>query len=212
MMISASVRRLSCDYVVAVVGGGTGIGAATAEHIGRLGSSVFVIDEDATAAAATAAAVASTGARAGSAGADVCDVDAVQRAVDKAARWNGRIHAIVNVSGLQDRAGFDPAFDDFERTPRIALTAALVIAQAVVPRMYKAGYGRIAHLVSAGDLGLIGLVRSQSKELATTGISVNALVPPRGAIVEVAAMLAYLISPECIWPIGAIDNCPGKPT
>jgi NAD(P)-dependent dehydrogenase (short-subunit alcohol dehydrogenase family) len=208
MMISASVRRPSRDYVVAVVGGGEGIGAAAAKHIGCLGSSVFVIDEDPTAAAATAAAVASTGARAGSAGAEVCDLDSVQRAVDKAAQWNGRIHAVVNVSALQERAGFDLAF---ESAPPRALTAALVITHAVVPRMYKAGYGRIAHVASADDLGLIGLVRSQGEELATTGIAVNAVVPARGTVAEVAAMLTYMTSPDCIHPTGAAFDSFGDP-
>jgi NAD(P)-dependent dehydrogenase (short-subunit alcohol dehydrogenase family) len=190
MTLPSRVGRFDRDYVVTIIGGGGGVGAAAAEHFGRLGASVFVVDKDATAAAGAAAAAASTGGRAGSAAADARDLSSVQRAVDKAAEWNGRVHAVVNAAAARRSLGqpsLEVAIDELSQD----LTCALVITHAVVPLMFEHEYGRIAHLASivgmdgklclaaysAGTERLFDLVKSQGEELAATGIIVNALLP-----------------------------------
>lgn len=241
MLVLGDRSILERDYIVAVVGGGAGIGAAAAEHIGRLGASVFVIDTVSATAAATAKRVASTGARAGCAAADVHDLASVQQAVGKATEWNGRIHAVINAASLRESPGGrvdGPAIVNPEHTARINLTGAVVIAHAVVPWMYKAGYGRIAHLTPADgkDMGLISLVKSQGRELATTGITVNALVPDGidppafdigvpgfrdstpecstaqlDRLTQITAMLTLMISPACRLTAGTTLDLSDRP-
>lgn len=250
------VTTFDRTYGIVVIGGGAGIGRATAKRLASSGASVIVVDRDGQTAIAVAGEIVDTGAHAIGLRADVTDPSSVRDAIADAISWNGQVHALVNSAGSQGPLGVpshEVGIDDFERTLRVNLTAGLVIAREVVPHMLRHGYGRVAHVASiagkegnpnmvaysASKAGLIGLVKSQGKEYAGTGVTVNALAPavihtpfldtqPQavidymvekipigrvGTVDEAAAMLAFMVSPECGFTTGfTFDLSGGRAT
>jgi NAD(P)-dependent dehydrogenase (short-subunit alcohol dehydrogenase family) len=250
------MTTFDAGYGVMVIGGGAGIGQAAAEYLAARGASVIVVDRDRSSAVATVTNIEKAGRGAIALGGDVTDAESIREAVRGAIDWNGQVHALVNTAGIQGPLGkpsHEVEIEDFERTLRVNLTAGLVIAREVIPHMLEHGYGRIAHVASiagkegnpnmvaysASKAGLIGLVKSQGKEYAKTGITVNALAPavihtpfldsqPKsvidymvekipmgrvGTVDETAAMLAFMISPESSFTTGfTFDLSGGRAT
>lgn len=178
--------------------------------------------------------------------------DAFQAAVG----WLGQVHAVINTAGMQGQQGAPSHLvdiDGFERTLSVNMTAAVRIAHVVIPHMLENGYGRIAHVASiagkegnpnmvaysASKAGLIGIVKTQGKEYAEHGITVNAIAPavihtpfldsqPQsiidymtakipmgrvGQVDEVGEMLAFMISPGCSFTTGfTFDLSGGRAT
>ncbi|MEP6843185.1 MAG: SDR family NAD(P)-dependent oxidoreductase, partial [Pseudolysinimonas sp.] len=178
-------------YGVVVIGGGSGIGAATSRLIAGRGARVFVMDVEASTAEATASSIRSAGGDANSSAADVTSVVSLSVAFQAAVSWLGQVHAVINTAGMQgqqDAPSHQVDIEGFERTVSVNMTAALRIAHVVIPHMLENGYGRIAHVASiagkegnpnmvaysASKAGLIGIVKTQGKEYAQQGITVNA--------------------------------------
>ena len=117
--------------------------------------------------------------------ADVRDPDAVNAAVQKIFRLNGRIDVLVNNAGLAQRKLTQDVTDEEWRD---------LVSRAVLPHMIRAKAGRIVNIASmwgqvgaametaysAAKAGLIGLTKALAKEAAPSGISVNCIAP--GAI------------------------------
>jgi NAD(P)-dependent dehydrogenase (short-subunit alcohol dehydrogenase family) len=85
------------DRVVVVVGGATGIGAATAARLGEEGARVVVGDLAGEAAQRTAERIVAAGGVASAAAFDLADPDSVAGLIDTAANVYGGIDAIFNV-------------------------------------------------------------------------------------------------------------------
>ncbi|HEU0223010.1 MAG TPA: SDR family NAD(P)-dependent oxidoreductase [Paracoccaceae bacterium] len=188
------------DYTVAVIGAASGIGKATAFHLGRHGARIACLDRD-----DPDAAVIEAGQTATAHLLDVTDAAACRKAVAEVIEAHGRIDGLVNCAGIVGQTNIrthevDP--EDFERVCRVNLFGALFISQAVIPRMLTRGYGRIVHVASiagkegnagmaaysASKAAVIGLVKVMGKEYAETGITINALAPAVIRTPMVAAM------------------------
>ena len=125
------------------------------------------------------------------------EVDALAEAV---ALWRDRCDILVNNAGMASVAtGVDPARRledmspvDWHATLERNLTSAFLVSRAVVPRMRQAGYGRIVNVAStsgpvsafvdgsayaAAKAGMVGMTRALALEVATAGITVNAVAP-----------------------------------
>ena len=175
-----------------VTGGGSGIGAATAEALVRAGARVTLMGRDAARLAAQREALSALGEMAACISVDVCDENAVAKAFAEAASKAGAIDMLVNNAGQAQAAPFthtDTAL--WQRMLDVNLTGVFLCTRAVLPSMLERSYGRIVNVAStAGQIGyayvaaycaakhgVIGLTRSLALEVATRGVTVNAVCP-----------------------------------
>jgi len=176
-----------------ITGGGKGIGVAIAESVARTGVDVTIMGRNVKLLEVEAARIrAAYDVRVEAVALDVTDADAVQSAFAEARRRLGDPHILVNNAGVAPAQPFlDITLDLWNHTLAVNLTGALLCAQAVVPAMIQAGWGRIVNIASTAGLkgapriaaytaskhGLIGLTRSLALEVVRHGITVNAVCP-----------------------------------
>jgi 3-oxoacyl-[acyl-carrier protein] reductase len=183
------------DKVVVVTGGGSGIGAAVAEGFGRCGATGVVHHTTTTAGADTAAAaVVAAGGKARTVSADLTDAAAASAQVEDVLATEGRIDVLVNNAGdLVRRSPIAELSDeDFHRIMDLNVTSAFAMCRKAIPSMVERGSGAIINLTSiaartggaggsvlyATSKGAVStFTRGLGKELARTGVRVNALAP-----------------------------------
>src|SRR5262249_46910085 len=124
---------------------------------------------------------------------DVTDDAAIARAVTASMRQLGKIDILVNNAGITGGNAplWELAPEVWRRVIEINLVAPYLVCRAVVPVMVAAAYGRIVNSAtsagkegnpnashySASKAGLIALTKSLAKELAATGVLINAITP-----------------------------------
>jgi NAD(P)-dependent dehydrogenase (short-subunit alcohol dehydrogenase family) len=230
------MNRIDLEGRVALIGGGAGgIGLAVRERFIASGASVVTWDLSDKADDRV----------------DVTDEAAVAAGMARIVAKFGRIDILVNAAGITGPTVpiEDYSLADWRRTLDINLTSTFLCCKAVVPLMRARNAGRIVNLASiAGKEGnadmtgysaakgaVIALTKALGKELANTGIRVNAIAPAviatdlvkqmseaalkaavakipmgrTGRPEEVAAMVAWLASDECSFSTGATFDLSG---
>jgi 3-oxoacyl-[acyl-carrier protein] reductase len=228
--------------VSVVTGGANGIGAAMAERLRADGATVVVWDlpqavnklEPERACAV-----------------DVTDRASLAAATEATLARHGRIDHLVHSAGYagptMSLEAYDP--EQWQRIVDVNLVGTFNVCRAVVPALRRADAGRIvaiaslagkegtpnASAYSAAKAGVLALVKSLGKELATTGVRVNAIAPaavrtsllaqmapehvqamvaksPMGRLGEpheVAELAAWLCSDACSFSTGAVFDLSG---
>jgi 3-oxoacyl-[acyl-carrier protein] reductase len=180
--------------VALVTGGSRGIGRAIAVALGRRGAKVIVnYASRADAARDAAAAVEAAGGQAAIAGFDVADPGAVGDAIKAIGKDHGGLDILVNNAGVAIN-GLLLRFSDeqWQKTLAINLGGAFHCIRAAASLLLRArAAGRIINVTSvvgeignagqaayaASKAGLIGLTMSTAKELASRGVTCNAIAP-----------------------------------
>ena len=176
-----------------VTGGSRGIGRAICLELARGGANVMLCyagNEEA--ALDTAAACEALGAKADAMRCDVSKTDEVKALVDAALQQFGAVHILVNNAGItRDGLLMTMKEDAWDQVLDTNLKGAFLTMKAVARTMMKQRYGRIVNLSSvvglhgnagqvnyaASKAGVIGMTKSLAKELASRGVTVNAVAP-----------------------------------
>lgn len=175
-----------------VTGGGNGTGEAVARRFAAEGARVAILDIPLDAATSVVTAINRSG---GEAFVEVCDVSQaveVARAIEAVASRCGHVDALVNCSGILDKADFlDIEPDNWARVVGVGLTGSFLVTQAVARNMAEHGGGAIvciasicAHMAEAAytsynvvNGGMLLLVKSAAVDLGKHGIRINSVSP-----------------------------------
>ena len=166
---------------VLVTGAFSGIGAAAADLIESRGGRVFRVD------------IQDIGKK-DSKKIDMGSQESVTSVVKEILNEVGELHAVVNSAGIAGPTSInteDVNWNDFQKVIQINLFGSIWLTQAVLPSMKAKKYGRIVHIASiagkegnpgmspynTSKSGLIGYVKGVAKEIATQGITINAVAP-----------------------------------
>ncbi len=177
--------------VALVTGASRGIGRAIALRLAGGGAAV-VAGARGRHADEVASVVVASGGQAVGVSLDVTDADDIGRAVNLAADRFGGIDILVNNAGIvRDQLMLRMKPEEWDAVLATNLTAAFACCRAVVRPMMKRRFGRIINISSvvgqlgnpgqvnyaASKAGLIGLTKALAREVASRGITVNAVAP-----------------------------------
>jgi 3-oxoacyl-[acyl-carrier protein] reductase len=175
-----------------VTGASQGIGEAIARAFARDGALVVLVDVQRTKLEEVARSIAAEGGRAEVREADVSKLDQVQALTEAVLKAHGRIDHLVNNAGIaRDNLLVRMKEEEWDAVIAVNLKGVFNFSKAVVRSMLGARSGRIVNLSSvvgamgnagqvnyaASKAGLVGLTKSLAREVASRGVTVNAVAP-----------------------------------
>lgn len=191
MTTSNSVN--SVNSVAIVTGASRGIGRATALALASSGVKVVVnYAQSQPAATDVVQAIEAQGGTAIALKADVSQVKEVEQLIEQTLEQWGRIDILVNNAGItRDNLLLRMKLEDWQAVMDLNLTGVFLCTKAVAKIMIKQRQGRIINITSVAGLmgnpgqanysaakaGVIGFTKSIAKELASRGITANAVAP-----------------------------------
>jgi 3-oxoacyl-[acyl-carrier protein] reductase len=180
------------SQVAVVTGAGRGIGRAIALRFADEGADVVCVSRTVENAEKAAAEVRALGRRAWAHAVDVADPVAVGASATAILAETGRVDILVNNAGVtRDGLLMRMSEEDWDTVLNTNLRGAFAFTKAFTRAFVKQRAGRIINVASviglignagqcnyaASKAGLIGFTKSVARELASRGITVNALAP-----------------------------------
>ncbi len=236
--------------VTLVTGASRGIGRAVALTCAARGSDLVLAARSQEALQAVASECLAQGVRAQAVPLDLGEAAGARAGMERALAAFGRIDHLVNNAGTTgDGLLMRMKREEWDRVVQVNLGGAFETTRAVLPSMIKARYGRIVNVSSvvalmgnpgqanycAAKAGLVGFTKSLAREVASRGITVNAVAPgfidtdmtraltggaretmtaliPLGRLgtaEDVAAGIAFLLGPGASYITGEVLNISG---
>ena len=180
------------NQIAVVTGAGRGIGRAIALKFAAEGADVICVSRTAENSTRVADEVRALGRKAWAVALDVADGAAVAAAAEKILTDAGRVDILVNNAGVtRDGLLMRMSEEDWDTVLDTNLKGAFSFTKAFTRALLKQRSGRIINIASviglmgnagqcnyaASKAGLIGFTKSVARELASRGITVNALAP-----------------------------------
>ncbi len=178
--------------IALVTGASQGIGRACALELARLGATVALAARTESKLAEVAAEIGAAGGQAAAFALDIASEDSIKSAAKAVVDRFGKVEILVNNAGVaRDDLAIRMKRSDWDEVIATNLTGAFLLTQALLRPMLKNRWGRIINISSvigrmgqtgqsnyaASKAGLIGLTRSLAREVASRGITVNAVAP-----------------------------------
>ena len=181
------------NKVAVVTGSGRGIGRAISLKLAEVGATVVVNDiGEASPVDSVAEEIKAMGGQSLAVLADVSQAQDVSRLVETIVSTFGRVDVLVNNAGIsRDQLIIRMSDEDWDKVLSVNLKSVFLCNRAVLRHMIKQRWGRIISIASIVGLvgnpgqanyasakaGIIGLTRTVAKEVASRGITANAIAP-----------------------------------
>lgn len=180
------------NQIAVVTGAGRGIGRAIALKFAAEGADVACVSRTAENSEKIAAEIRALGRKAWAYAVDVSDAASVNAAAEKILADAGKADILVNNAGVtRDGLLMRMSDEDWDTVLNTNLKGAFLFTRALSRSFIKQRSGRIINVASviglignagqanyaASKAGLIGLTKSTARELASRGITVNAIAP-----------------------------------
>jgi 3-oxoacyl-[acyl-carrier protein] reductase len=190
--MSGGQAAVLADKVVLVTGASRGIGRAVAGTLADQGAVVVLAARDTARLDAAVGEITAAGGRAEALAIDVADRASVEAALKRVLDAHGRIDGLVNNAGVtRDNLVLRMKDEDWQAVLSTNLTGVFLCTQAALRPMIKQRSGRIVNMTSvvglignagqanyaASKAGVVGFTKSVAREVASRGITVNAVAP-----------------------------------
>ncbi|GFE58917.1 3-oxoacyl-[acyl-carrier-protein] reductase [Geobacter sp. AOG1] len=180
------------DKIAVITGASRGIGKSIAFSLAAAGATIVAVDLDQAATEAVVEELKGMGVKALAVVGNVTVADDADRMISAAVEAFGRVDILVNNAGItRDGLLLRMKDEDWDAVLSVNLKGAFLCTRAASKVMAKQRYGRIVNIASvvgqmgnagqanycASKAGLIGLTKSNARELAKRNVTVNAVAP-----------------------------------
>jgi len=178
--------------IALVTGASEGIGRACALELAKAGAVVALAARNEAKLAEVAAEITAAGGQATAFALDVASEESIKNGAKAVIDRFGKVEILVNNAGItRDDLMMRMKRSDWDDVISTNLTGAFLLTQSLLRQMMKNRWGRIINITSvvgrtgqegqvnyaASKAGIIGFTRSLAREVASRGITVNAVAP-----------------------------------
>jgi 3-oxoacyl-[acyl-carrier protein] reductase len=180
------------ERIALVTGASQGIGRACALELARAGATVALAARNEGKLADAVAEIESAGGKAAAFALDIASEESIKSCAKAILERFGKVEILVNNAGItRDGLMLRMKRADWDDVLATNLTGAFLLTQSLLSAMLKNRWGRIINITSvvgrtgqagqvnyaASKAGMIGMTRSMAREVASRGITVNAVAP-----------------------------------